>query len=631
MYLLLAIVSIQVQKVSTQANNTSPQVMIQIGPVEVIRGPDNTTDSPFNTLMSHSELKAYLANSSTWGYVGASLETLRPLNNTIIQAGNNFDSCGAWLHRAWQDDTIVRGWYHAETKCRYPQTRKSIAYAESNDGGRTFVKPNYPNNQVIASPPRYTNPGTDDEGDHRIIRIGNYLYLYFLSNHQPSWQIYLARSHIRDKGLPGTWQKYYNGSFTQPGLGGEASPIASWNNLATSWVSYNSYLNSYIGFSGVWDNVSDRQKGFGLSTSNDGLNNWATLINNLTAQPYLLLSYEGSWDRQADDGDLLAYPSLVSVYGDTDKVGDVFWLYYMYLNPGDNFDRRYLVRRKIHIEKVFSSTPIDLTPRIALAKYQNKNDTWSTTKMTNKNYRYIEITGYLFTDRITNSKPVYDCYIDSWKNHMLTVDDQTCNGGIYLRQIGWISTVPFNNSIQAYQCWNSNAANHFISTDPKCEGAITQQSMGYLATMSPFPQNKFVALSSYYRSNQHDNRVTIINPPDEQEFESRIGYIFTTSRPNSNPVYDCYIPSWEDHMLGEEGECDKAGVDNLARIGWISQKPFLNSAPIYRCFDKQNTNHFISFDTSCKGKTYEGRVGYIATKPNFSNQQLYLPVILRNN
>lgn len=585
---------------NSRANSSLAEITVHIGPVEVVRGPGFATDNPFYTLSEVSSLQAYITGynpqlsptNSTWRYTGGSLETLRFSDAPILQggSGNNFDSCGAWLNSVWQYGTVIRGWYHAETECDYDigQSQKSIAYAESHDGGQTFTKPNYPGNQVIKSPLAYTDPNQDDEGDHHVIRVGDFLYLYFLSNHQPSWQIYLARSPTSNGGLPGTWQKYYNGEFTQPGINGEASPIAPWTALASSWVSFNSYLNSYIGFSGFW------QKGLGFSLSPDGVNDWASL-------PYLILSSEGSWDRSADSRDLVAYPSIVSVYGDSERAGDTFWIYYMYLNPGDDFDKAYLVRRKTHIRYGSSDLPIDLVPRIALSRYQKSEDTWLTTTNTDPDYQFEKTIGSLFTDEVPNSEPVYDCYIDFWTDHMLTVGDPSCGNGSYLRKIGWISTVPFDNSVQVYRCWDMALANHFASTDPNCEGKTTEESMGYLATLSPFPQNEFIALSDYYDSNQEDSWVTVSDPPTEYVFQSRIGYMFTTPHPDSIPIYDCYIDFWDDHMLvPQDSTCD--GAQNLGQIGWIATKPFPGSIPIFRCFDEQTTNHFISLDMACNGK-----------------------------
>ena len=610
------------------SKDISHNIIIQLGPNEIIRGPDTITDNPFNTLTGITSLHGYVGNAVTFGYIGGSLETLQPINNEVLQSGTDFDSCGAWLNSVWQDGDVIRGWYHAETECAFPETRKSVAYAESYDGGNTFVKPNYPNNQVITASPIYTNHNNDDEGDHRVIRIGNYLYMYFLSNHRPSWQIYLARSHISDKGLPGTWQKYHNGAFTQPGLGGEASPIASWTNLATSWVSYNTYLSSYIGFSGVWDKESNRQQGFGLSTSVDGLNNWTAIRNTVTGQPYLLLSYEGSWDRYVNNGDLIAYPSFISIYGSSDRVNDVFWLYYMYLNPGEGFDRRYLIRRKVHIKYTDSSSPLDLVPRIALSEYRNLNDRWFTTTNTNPQYTRIKTIGYLFTDKTPHSVPLYDCYVESQNDHMLVPNDKTCGGGNvrYLHRIGWISTVPFHNSIQIYRCWDSSTTNHFVSADPNCEGKETEWSLGYIAKMPPLPQNQFIALSNYFNPGQKDNWSTTIKPPQEYEFKFRFGYLFTDRQANSLPVYDCYIPSWKDHMLViNDQSC--GGAQNLGLIGYISSVQLHDSRPIYRCFDEQATNHFMSLNYECNGKKFEWLAGYIITNPDIGKLPIYLPII----
>ncbi|MBX0330169.1 hypothetical protein K2Z83_21095 [Oscillochloris sp. ZM17-4] len=612
--------------------DATPNLSIQIGPVEVIRGPDDTTDNPFSTLMGDTALHAYVGNAATVGYTGGSLETLRPMSGNVIEGGTGmtFDSCGAWLNSVWQDGALIRGWYHAETACNYPETHKSVAYAESYDGGQTFLKPNYPNNQVITSPATYTDPNADDEGDQHVIQIGDYLYLYFLSTHQPSWQIGVARSSVADKGVPGTWQKYNNGAFTQAGLGGESSPIASWTNLSTSWVSYNTSLNTYIGFSGVWDPVANRQKGFGLSASSDGLSDWTTRINPVTGQPYVLLSYEGGWTRPGDPHDLIAYPSFVSTYGDSNTVGDVFWLYAMAINPGEGFDQRYLIRRKIRVTPTASSAPVDLVPRIALSKYQNLDDTWFTTTTTDPGYQVQETIGYLFTDQVANSIAVYDCYIESWHDHMLVPNDSTCAGGnvSYLRQIGWISTVPFTNSIQVYRCWDAAITNHFISTDPACAGKQTEWPMGYLATMPPLPHNQFVALSTYDHIGQQDTWATTANTPPAYAFQSRLGYLFAEQQPNSVPVYDCYIDFWDDHMLVPgDATCDQN--QSLGLMGYLSSVPFSGARPIYRCFDAPATNHFMSLDASCGGKTFEWLAGYIAAQPSTILYSVYMPALRR--
>jgi len=57
-------------------------------------------------------------------------------------------------------------------------------------------------------------------------------------------RIYAARAPIESKGLPGSWKKLYNGSFSEPGNMGKESPVVE--NANVPCISYNYYLNKYI-------------------------------------------------------------------------------------------------------------------------------------------------------------------------------------------------------------------------------------------------------------------------------------------------------------------------------------------------------------------------------------------------
>jgi hypothetical protein len=581
-----------------------PTHTLQLGPVEIVRGPDYYTDNSFNTLPSNNRLRAYIANATTLVYDGGSLETLRQAASPAIQAGTDFDSCGAWLNSAYQDGAVTRAWYHAETACAYPQTHKSVGYAESSDGGLTFVKPNYPANQVITAPSGYTNPDHDDEGDQHVIVVGNYFYMYFMPTRD--WQVRLARAPISSGGTPGAWQKYANGSFGPPGLGGESSPLDPSGALTKSWVSWNRYTQSYQGFSFIDRNGTFA--GFGLTFSPDGVTNW-------TSNPYLVLSSEGDFGpRTSASKELADYPSLISLYGESDQIGQTFWLYYMYINPGEGFDRRYLLRRKANFSYTTSGAAADRVPKIALSQYNKADDTWFTTTAVDPSYQMVGTIGYLFTDSIPGSQAVYDCYIAGSNDHMLTLDDPTCAGASYLRRVGWISTAPFTNSVAVYRCWDAAATNHFLSTDPGCEGKVTEWRMGYVAQLPVLPQNEYNALSDYYHMSNEDNWVTTAMPPVAYSFISRLGYLFTAPRSNAVAVYDCYNDVWTDHML-VLGDPTCEGAQSLGLIGWISTVDFPNARPIYRCFDAAATNHFVALDPSCEGKVFEGQIGYLTVRP----------------
>ena len=78
---------------------------------------------------------------------------------------------------------------------------------------------------------------------------------------------------------PGTWNKYYNDAFSQPGMGGEQTPIAGLNNFrgGNPVVHFNTYLNKWVMAYHGWDPPI-----LYMATSLDGLN-WDTpqvLLNN---------------------------------------------------------------------------------------------------------------------------------------------------------------------------------------------------------------------------------------------------------------------------------------------------------------------------------------------------------------
>ena len=79
---------------------------------------------------------------------------------------------------------------------------------------------------------------------------GGYLYLYTnhytfpkTDAHVPGFlRHHVARCAIGDKMAPGKWKKFYNGGWSEPGLGGKASWVDAY------CVMYNTYLQKYISF-----------------------------------------------------------------------------------------------------------------------------------------------------------------------------------------------------------------------------------------------------------------------------------------------------------------------------------------------------------------------------------------------
>ncbi len=118
---------------------------------------------------------------------------------------------------------------------------------------------------------------------------GRYLYLYYTDNSRQNdrgVQISLARADL-SKGppVPGAFQKYYLGDFTEPGLGGLESPLPGegrrsyYPNLGYGHVVYSAYLKRYVMVQNVdyWrEHHGDpplplEESGLGISFSEDGI------------------------------------------------------------------------------------------------------------------------------------------------------------------------------------------------------------------------------------------------------------------------------------------------------------------------------------------------------------------------
>jgi hypothetical protein len=140
-------------------------------------------------------------------------------------------------------------------------------------------------------------------------RDGQYLYMLFMEwlRGNPVSRpdvLYLARAPIASDGEPGSWQKYANGQFSQPGLGGLGTPVIDQpppDGPTTVYaglpsVSFNVALNRYVV-------VFQSRLGVHMATSEDGVL-WDTprLIWQ-EADIYLGITQNVSW---------IAYPSLIS-------------------------------------------------------------------------------------------------------------------------------------------------------------------------------------------------------------------------------------------------------------------------------------------------------------------------------
>lgn len=222
-----------------------------------------------------------------------------------------WDNGGSWLMSVTrQEGDSLIGFYHAEDHwvvAANPEgiAWKSIARTTSRDNGVSWSE----GAQIItSSATQPDNPTWGGAGDNCVIwdNINNRWLCYY----QEHWLMMAVSYDV--EGRPGTWYKYYNGEFNQPGLGGESSPIPGLASVpgGNPSVHYNSYLERFVMVWHSWVSTS-----IYISTSTDGIT-WE--------QPRLLEPNSGS--RRA------WYPTII---GESDtEAGKIARLYYADIAAG---------------------------------------------------------------------------------------------------------------------------------------------------------------------------------------------------------------------------------------------------------------------------------------------------------
>ncbi|WP_242094158.1 T9SS type A sorting domain-containing protein [Aestuariivivens sediminicola] len=259
---------------------------------------------------------------------------------------NGFNDGGMWFIGVRKlDDGRLAGFFHAESHW-YPRSTyggtayKSIGVAYSEDNGLTWGTP-----ELILKH-FYDKPATPDWsglGDGCVIynHLKNRYYCYYT----PVFgSVNLSMAISEDPaGAPGTWMKWYNGSFSQPGIGGFHSPIDGLSGRpgANPSVHWNTYLEKFIIVFHGWN-----EKLY-ISASEDG---------EVWEEPQLLL----------DEGSKTWYPVVVGT--NSSEGGQTVTLYY-----GNNFQsdgRRTLSYRTLTFNKGLLETTDQL---LADGRYAIRN------------------------------------------------------------------------------------------------------------------------------------------------------------------------------------------------------------------------------------------------------------------
>lgn len=164
--------------------------------------------------------------------------------------------------------------YHAEkptggkNEFGIPRFYASIGIAVSHDDGNTFEKLG-PAITGRPEDPKWTGTAQGC-GDPTLCidHTGEWLLCYYtehsrwdaLTKKKRSVITCVARAPLKEKGRPGTWKKYYDGKFSEPGLGGKDSEVM---NCWAPNVTYLKNLKKYI--------IVGNRGAVGFADSSDGV------------------------------------------------------------------------------------------------------------------------------------------------------------------------------------------------------------------------------------------------------------------------------------------------------------------------------------------------------------------------
>lgn len=249
----------------------------------------------------------------------------------VLSAGpqGGFDSGGSWLYTVLRGkEGRMLGFYHAEDRT-FPLSPgsdfiayKSIARCVSEDFGLTW------NNRepiLTAHAPKPKRAKWSGLGDHCIIwdPATRRLMCFFQE------EGYLCMAASSDsQGRAGSWLKWYQGGFTEPGLGGRRSPIPAFANHpgGNPSVLWNTFLQRWLIAWHGWE-------GDLWISSSPNLMDW-TPPKILLKRPWL--------------GGKVWYPTLV---GHSDKSGgENLWLLYAEF-PDAKQSARHFLARKMSLKK----------------------------------------------------------------------------------------------------------------------------------------------------------------------------------------------------------------------------------------------------------------------------------------
>ena len=249
----------------------APEVVLHAASLFQMRGcqspaPDKPGDVDCNSPAHWAGDTLYLFNSSGHPWRQAGPDLFRLTNDYRRCEYNNEVNGGRWIECTWRDEGgTLYGWYHNEPGGLCPGTHRTapkIGAARSTDNGARWEDLGI----VLEAPPGTLNCGTSNyyfaggNGDFCIAvdqpRRHIYFFISTYTGGLAEQGVSVARLPYADRDRPsGKVLKWHNGSWNQPGLGGQVTAIfpgkIDWHrpDADAFWgpsIHWNSHLNQFV-------------------------------------------------------------------------------------------------------------------------------------------------------------------------------------------------------------------------------------------------------------------------------------------------------------------------------------------------------------------------------------------------
>jgi hypothetical protein len=232
--------------------------------------------------------------------------------------------------------------------------------------------------------------------------------------------------------------------------------------------------------------------GFGLNVSNGtDVLQWSSFSRGTVYPPVSFaedISVDQGWGRDATSRQYYNYASIISPEGDSNTVGQTFYLYYVKVFPGEDFDRRYQMRRKVTLLNSPSSSYL---VRVALSRYADasgRSKVSTEIAKPSEGYAFSGRMGYVLSYAESGFQSLAECYAPASQTYFLSTADPAawnwdhCESpdDTFVRRIGYIaSSLGSETDRPLYRCKTLDAGVLYTSLDP-CTGSFTESTLGYL-------------------------------------------------------------------------------------------------------------------------------------------------------